>query len=142
VLEDYMSRYMPVEPRRGSRPLDAKERGVWIDTEGSISSFYRRSERSKGWFECRMRVVQNEIAPLEEYVAGAARDGVRCLLFRNSASHAYHAYIQNIVNDDREIRLTCESIRTENKWRQIRRFYEMVGLTERRRNILIRHRIL
>jgi hypothetical protein len=138
---EYVRKYMPVEPLKGTRPMDAKERGIWIDTEGSISSYYRKSGRSKGSFKCSIHVVQNELAPLEEYAAGAELDGVRCLLYRNSASQAYHAYIQSIVNVDREIRLTCGWIRTANKWSQIRRFYEMVGLTARRREILIGHRV-
>jgi len=138
-IEDYLIQVMPHERRIGTIPMEARDRGNWIDTEGAISAYFLKSGPSTGSFRCSIHVVKNERAPLDGYAAGAIHDGVPCLVYFNSASHATHAYIQGIRNVDREIRLTCASIRTANKWRQIRRFYELVGATEHRRDILAGH---
>jgi len=139
-MNDFMVRTMPPRPTPGSRLMDARDRGDWIDTEGAISAFFLKSGPSRGSFRTAIHVVQVERGPLEEYAAGAIKDGVPCSLTYNSTTHATHAYIQGIRNVDREIRLTAPYIRTDNKWRQIRRFYEMVGATDYRRQILAGHR--
>lgn len=138
-IKDFVVRTMPRQPPCGTRPMDARDRGNWIETEGAISSFFLKSGGSIGTFRCSIHVVQIERAPLEEYVAGAISDGVPCGLTYNTTTHATHAYVQGIRNVDREIRLTSPYIRTANKWQQIRRFYELVGATDHRRQLLGGH---
>ena len=122
--------------RASGTPMTAGERGEWIDTEGSVSSFFKKSGRSIGSFRCNTHVVQEERAPLDDYREGAIRDGIRCGVYPNGASGAYHAVVPGIASVDKEIRLTCCSIRTLKRRRQILRFYEMETATERRRQIL------
>ena len=121
--------------------MEARNRGNWIDTEGSTTSIFRKSGRSSGSFRRGIHVAQTESAPLEAYAMGALHDGVACFLYTNTANGATRAYIQGIRNVGREVRLTCDYIRTANEWRQIERFYELVAATRRRRGILDGHRI-
>ena len=109
--------------------------------EGSITGFFRKSGTSAGSFRCGVHAVQIERAPLEEYAAGAVRDGVTCFLCANSADGATHACIQGVRNVDREVKLTCDHFRTANKWRRTMRFYEKVAVTRHRREMHDGHRI-
>jgi hypothetical protein len=118
------------------RPMSASERGNWIDTEGCVSAFTRKSGRDKGTFEARIQVVQKEKKPLEDYCNGARRAGVRCHVFYNRASNAYHAEVGGIRNVDKELTLVKRFIRTAKRKAQIRRFYKQVMAKKRMREIL------
>lgn len=55
--------------------MEAAERAVWIDTEGSLSLAHHTWEIS---------ISQSEKEPLEDYCKGARKDGVKCSVTRTT----------------------------------------------------------
>jgi len=97
------------------RPMNACERGNWIDTEGHIES----ADEGRTYL---LSVAQDEREPLEDYCAGATRDGVPCHIRPLPKIQAFRAEIRGVVNIAREIALTQKCIRTRKKQQQIQQF--------------------
>lgn len=101
-----------------SRPMTPCERGVWIDTEGSIEM----SLTARKYPQFRISVSQSEKEPLEEYCAGARKDNIPCRVRYDRTENAYKAEIYGLPNIAKEIVLTRNCIRTKKKRQQIKRF--------------------
>ena len=110
---------IPLNELRESRPrrglMEAVERAVWIDTEGSLSLAHHTWEIS---------ISQSEKELLEDYCNGARKDGVKCSVTRTMHDQriCYRARIMGVENVAKELVLTKGLLRTENKLQQIEDF--------------------
>jgi len=101
------------------RPMNACERGNWIDTEGSIE-------------ETMLRVYQTERQPLEDYCTGAILDGVPCTIgtykvkYKGKEILEHRAVITGMMNMAKEIGLTRKCIRTQARKQQIQNFRQFL----------------
>jgi len=110
---------MPYNRRNPTGPMNACERGIWIDTEGHIS---------------RKRIVvsqREEREVIEDYCAGARMDGVHCRVRYDKVNRIYLAEIEGLENMAKEIALTQNCIRTKRRRKQIERFKEQLAKPRR-----------
>jgi len=99
------------EKPMSSRPMNACERGNWIDTEGNISLVPTPV----------IVITQKDFQALQDYCEGAKRDSIPCRVKRDPRVGAYRAFITGAHNVAKEITLTQPYIRTQEKKRQIER---------------------
>jgi len=100
-----------------SRPMNAWERGNWIDGEGTLT----RAGRERGF---HLKIIQDhrEREVLEDYCKGALRDGIsRCEIVKEGP-YTLSATIARAEDIAREITLTRDHIRTKKKKSQIEAF--------------------
>jgi hypothetical protein len=100
--------------------MNANERAVWEDAEGTISA--RAPPKNGGYFIVTVQFCK-EI--LDDYCEGAIRDGVPCrVTFRKSPKGwtEYRTYITGAENVAREIRLTSPYRRHPTKKKQAEEF--------------------
>lgn len=108
------------------RPLDARERAAWFDTEGNLYVTPPSVPLKKSVaIYC---ISQFDQAPLEDFKNGALADGVRCQLLRGfrGKSKECLAKIADLESIAREIGLELPFIRTARKLAQVKRFQEFI----------------
>jgi hypothetical protein len=117
-------------------PMDAKERAVWEDAEGSLSIPGKGLNKSP-----RLRTTQMEREILLDYCAGAEKDGVRCRVYTSvvrktaktpRALTFYYTAITGVANIGLELQLTAPYRRSAKLAKQIRRFKAFLGLKRKR----------
>ena len=111
------------------------ERGIWIDTEGSILSYVNKRT---GYLRALIDVAQNERQPMEDYRQGARRDGTKChvTLTYYAGRPVYHARVEGIRNVAEEVKLVEGYIRTEKRRLQILKFRRMAKSKVKSRRLM------
>jgi len=115
-----------METLKQRRPMTPCERGVWIDAEGSILPVGARGYS----LQVVQRIEEKEV--LEDYCAGALKDGISRCKVEPHAPHVLRARIEKFEDVAKEILLTKSCIRTKAKQDQIQRFIQNL-LTPRTR---------
>ncbi len=101
------------------KPMSAAERAIWEDAEGNFGR--------SGYGGYSIRSSQRLREPLDDYYAGAIRDGVNCkvqLIRPKKAPRFYIAIIMGAKDVARKIKLTAPWRRHPEKVRQIRQLEE------------------
>lgn len=125
-------------------PMNARDRAVWEDAEGSLSV----PKDLEDWSPPRLQTSQMERGILADYREGALQDGVGCFLRVNNVRKTaktprpytfYQTYIGGLANIALELRLTAPYRRSVKMASQILKFKAYLALQrkETQRSVLI-----
>jgi hypothetical protein len=104
------------------RPMNAKERAVWFDTEGSlyVSPTDNPLKKSVAIFS----IAQSSRQPLEDFKEGAALDGINCRIIQRvkGEQSEYRLVISGLEDISKELVREAPYLRTVQKQTEVGNF--------------------
>jgi len=132
---------LPVAPSR--RAMDPMDRANWHETEGCLSVGLQAFLSKSG---AEFLISQFEIEPLQDFVAGCAKDGVACSVYRRAVATGveYYARIRRLDQIALELAQEIPFLRSRKAMSQVKTFFDYIWMPRKRirRNVDAARKVL